>query len=77
MGSSDNLQGTEHDAKWTPRLLARKVVERKIVEFISHESIRRTFKRTASQTAKTKTGMEEILKTYALPYDPSLSEEVI
>jgi len=33
-------------AKWTLRLLARKVVELKIVESISHETIRRTLKKT-------------------------------
>ena len=33
-------------AKWTLRLLARKVVELKIVESISHETIRRTLQKT-------------------------------
>jgi hypothetical protein len=32
--------------KWTLRLMARKVVELKIVESISHETIRRTLKKT-------------------------------
>jgi hypothetical protein len=32
--------------KWTLRLLARKVVELKIVESISHETIRRTLQKT-------------------------------
>jgi hypothetical protein len=34
-------------ANWTLRLLARKVVELEIVESISHETIRRTLKKTA------------------------------
>jgi hypothetical protein len=34
-------------ANWTLRLLARKVVELEIVEAISHETIRRTLKKTA------------------------------
>jgi homeodomain-containing protein len=34
-------------AYWTLRLLARKVVELEIVEAISHETIRRTLKKTA------------------------------
>lgn len=34
-------------ANWTLRLLARKVVELEIVEVISHETIRRTLKKTA------------------------------
>jgi len=33
--------------KWTLRLLARKVVELEIVESISHETIRKTLKKTA------------------------------
>lgn len=33
-------------AHWTPRLLARKVVELGIVESVSHETVRRTIKRT-------------------------------
>ena len=32
---------------WTLRLLARKVVELKIVESISHETVRQTLKKTA------------------------------
>lgn len=34
-------------ANWTLRLLARKVVELSIVEDISHETVRRTLKKTA------------------------------
>ena len=34
-------------ASWTLRLLARKVVELGIVEFISYETVRRTLKKTA------------------------------
>jgi len=34
-------------ANWTLRLLARKVVERKIVGSISHETVRQTLKKTA------------------------------
>lgn len=34
-------------ANWTLRLLARKVVELKIVESISHETVRQTLKKTA------------------------------
>ena len=34
-------------ANWTLRLLARKVVELEIVESVSHETIRRTLKKTA------------------------------
>ena len=34
-------------ANWTLRLLARKVVELKIVDSVSHETIRRTLKKTA------------------------------
>jgi len=33
-------------ANWTLRLLARKVVELKIVESVSHETVRRTLKKT-------------------------------
>jgi hypothetical protein len=33
-------------ANWTLRLLARKVVELEIVEAISHETVRRTLKKT-------------------------------
>jgi hypothetical protein len=34
-------------ANWTLRLLARKVVELKVVESISHETVRQTLKKTA------------------------------
>ncbi len=34
-------------AHWTLRLLARKVVELEIVESVSHETVRRTLKKTA------------------------------
>jgi len=34
-------------ANWTLRLLARKVVELEIVESVSHETVRRTLKKTA------------------------------
>jgi len=35
------------DANWSLRLLAEKVVELEIVESISHETVRRTLKKTA------------------------------
>jgi hypothetical protein len=34
-------------AHWTLRLLARKVVELKIVDSVSYETVRRTLKKTA------------------------------
>ncbi len=34
-------------ANWTLRLLARNVVELEIVESVSHETVRRTLKKTA------------------------------
>jgi hypothetical protein len=34
-------------ANWTLRLLSRKVVELGVVETISHETVRRTLKKTA------------------------------
>jgi hypothetical protein len=34
-------------SKWTLRLLARKVVELEIVESVSHETVRKTLKKTA------------------------------
>ena len=34
-------------ANWSLRLLARQVVEREIVETVSHETVRRTLKKTA------------------------------
>jgi hypothetical protein len=34
-------------ANWTLRLLARKVVELEIVDMVSHETVRRTLKKTA------------------------------
>lgn len=43
-------------AQWTLRLLARRVVELGIVESISHETIRRTLKKTASRGARSSTG---------------------
>ncbi len=59
---TENLLGGEQEAKiiamrlgpppkgyanWTLRLLARKVVELEIVDAISHETVRRTLKKTA------------------------------
>lgn len=37
---------TKGFGKWTLRLLARKVIELKVVESISHETIRRTLQKT-------------------------------
>ena len=39
----------EVDATWTPRLLARKVVELEIVESVSDETVRRTLKKQDDQ----------------------------
>jgi hypothetical protein len=43
-------------ANWTLRLLARRVVELEIVESVSHETIRRTLKKTESRAARSSTG---------------------
>src|SRR6516164_5961432 len=39
-------------ANWTLRLLARQVVELGIVESVSHETVRRTLKKTGCRTAR-------------------------
>ncbi len=41
---------------WSLRLLARRAVELEIVEAISHETVRRTLKKTASRGARSRTG---------------------
>jgi len=43
-------------ADWSLRLLAKRVVELGIVESISHETVRRTLKKTASRGARSRTG---------------------
>jgi transposase len=71
-------------ANWTLRLLARKVVELEIAESISHETIRRTLKKNGMTNRKIEywvippeadaefaASMEEVLETYAQPYDPA------
>ena len=43
-------------AHWTLRLLARRVVELEIAESVSYETVRRTLKKTASPSARSRTG---------------------
>ncbi len=43
-------------ANWSLRLLARRAVELEIVESLSHETVRRTLKKTASADARSRTG---------------------
>lgn len=43
-------------AHWTLRLLAERVVELKIVDAISHETVRRTLKKTRLRAASSSTG---------------------
>jgi hypothetical protein len=43
-------------AHWSLRLLAERAVELELVESISHETVRRTLKKTRSRTAKWSTG---------------------
>lgn len=43
-------------ANWSLRLLAERVVELELVESISHETVRRTLKKTRSRTAKSSIG---------------------
>ena len=43
-------------AHWSLRLLARRVVELEIVESVSHETVRRTLKKTPSPDARSRTG---------------------
>ena len=43
-------------AHWSLRLLAERVVELELVESISHETVRRTLKKTRSRTARSRTG---------------------
>ena len=43
-------------ADWSLRLLARRAVELEIVESVSHETVRRTLKKTASADARSRTG---------------------
>lgn len=43
-------------ANWSLRLLADRVVELELVESISHETVRRTLKKTRSRTARSSTG---------------------
>lgn len=42
--------------QWSLRLLARRAVETGIAESISHETVRRTLKKTASPGARSRTG---------------------
>ena len=71
-------------ANWTLRLLARKVVELEIVASISHETVRQTLKKNGMTKRKIQywvippeadaefvANMEEVLETYAQPYDPA------
>ncbi len=71
-------------ANWTLRLLARKVVELGIVESVSYETVRRTLKKNGMTNRKIEywvippeadgefvAHMEEVLETYARPYDPA------
>jgi Homeodomain-like domain len=43
-------------ATWSLRLLAERVVELKLVDAISHETVRRTLKKMRSRTARSSTG---------------------
>lgn len=43
-------------ANWSLRLVAERAVELELVESISHETVRRTLKKTRSRTAKSNTG---------------------
>jgi hypothetical protein len=43
-------------ANWSLRLVAERAVELELVESISHETVRRTLKKTRSRTAKSSTG---------------------
>ena len=70
-------------ANWSLRLLARRVVELEIVESVSHETIRRTLKNGMTRRkieywvippaadAEFVAHMEQVLDTYAQPYDPA------
>ncbi|WP_420823851.1 hypothetical protein [Thermogutta terrifontis] len=42
--------------QWTLRLLARRLVELKVVESISHETVRRALKKTRSRRGRFSTG---------------------
>ncbi|MBC7352297.1 MAG: helix-turn-helix domain-containing protein [Thermogutta sp.] len=42
--------------QWTLRLLARRLVELKVVESISHETVRRALKKTRSRRGRSSTG---------------------
>ena len=44
------------DANWSLRLLARQVVELRIVAAVSHETVRRTLKKTARRIGKSSIG---------------------
>ena len=70
--------------KWTLRLLARKVVELKIAETISYETIRQTLKKSheyqaghrvlghpPEANAEFVAHMENVLATYEKAYDPT------
>jgi hypothetical protein len=43
-------------ANWSLRLLAERVVELELVDAISHETVRRTLKKTRSRTGRSRTG---------------------
>lgn len=53
---SESPEGYEH---WTLRLLARKMVELELVDEISHETIRRTLKKTMLSPGKKKCGVSQ------------------
>jgi len=71
-------------SNWTLRLLARKVVELKIVESVSYETVRRTLKKNGMTNRKIEywvippeadgefvAHMEEVLEVYERPYNPA------
>jgi hypothetical protein len=71
-------------ANWSLCLLARKVVELGIVESVSYETVRRALKKNGMTNRKLEywvippeadgefvAHMEEVLETYAKPYDPA------
>lgn len=74
----------EGRARWTLRLLAGQMVERAVVDGISHETVRRTLKKRLkphtkvcwcippSQSGEFVTAMGDVLKLYEEPYDSGL-----
>ncbi|XGZ03907.1 helix-turn-helix domain-containing protein [Paenibacillus sp. RS8] len=70
-------------ACWTIRLLTRRVIELNILESVGRETIRTTLKKTklkphlkkqwcipAKASSEFVARIEDVLETYALPYDP-------